>query len=113
MGALGVGMYLDMGVRDGTWRLEDKGILRFDIEIDGFERGDVSLPPGSLYFNCEAVGKELRVTSNNVVTIQQEKLPFGLWKVSTIVGTWRPQLRASDEDLNLPSLRVKSDDRSR
>mmetsp|Transcript_28639 Transcript_28639/g.46025 ORF Transcript_28639/g.46025 Transcript_28639/m.46025 type:complete len:268 (-) Transcript_28639:182-985(-) len=63
-----IGPYLSMGIGEGNWR-KVGNLLKFWIEIEGFEKFDVSLPKGKLHFTTNAWGNVLR-QKGNVLTIR-------------------------------------------
>jgi hypothetical protein len=43
--ALGVGAYIKLELGEGTWNV-DGDTLRFNLQISGFQRGDISVSKG-------------------------------------------------------------------
>uniref|UniRef100_A0A7S2X7L6 Uncharacterized protein n=1 Tax=Lotharella oceanica TaxID=641309 RepID=A0A7S2X7L6_9EUKA len=83
-----IGLYLDMGIHGGEWHIEGDA-LKFWLEIDGFERFDVSLPKGKLYFACNLWGVVLgnQANKNNRLTIQARR--FFVREETRTVGTFK------------------------
>mmetsp|Transcript_9018 Transcript_9018/g.14648 ORF Transcript_9018/g.14648 Transcript_9018/m.14648 type:complete len:109 (-) Transcript_9018:133-459(-) len=91
-----------MGIGEGNWR-KVGNLLKFWIEIEGFEKFDVSLPKGKLHFTTNAWGNVLR-QKGNVLTIRATR--FLVRKEWRMVGTFAAeQVQANDESVTLPPCR--------
>uniref|UniRef100_A0A7S4DI47 Uncharacterized protein n=2 Tax=Lotharella globosa TaxID=91324 RepID=A0A7S4DI47_9EUKA len=102
-----IGPYLDMGVHKGRWVVSEDDVLRFWLEIDGFERFDVSLPKGKLFFACNLWGLLLgNKSTNNILTIVAKR--FFVRKEKRMVGTFQAfDVPEDDPDPTLPPCRTK------
>ena len=58
-------------VSQGAW-VVDGNTLRFNVEIDGFERGDVSLPAGKLFCAVPVWG-DILSKDKGILTIKQRR----------------------------------------
>ena len=67
-----VGAYVKLRPRGpGGWRVEGT-TLRLWLDTDGFERGDVSLPPGRVFLATPAWGAVLS-RDKGILTIKQRR----------------------------------------
>jgi len=96
-----IGPYLPMDVRAGKWD-QLGNVLKFWVEIGGFERFDVSLPSGRLYFTTNVWGDVLRARGN-VLTIRATR--FWVRRESRTVGTFTTERISGQDAVNLPPCR--------
>eukprot|EP00241_Pyramimonas_parkeae_P019858 CAMPEP_0114292512 /NCGR_PEP_ID=MMETSP0059-20121206/9103_1 /TAXON_ID=36894 /ORGANISM="Pyramimonas parkeae, Strain CCMP726" /LENGTH=157 /DNA_ID=CAMNT_0001414169 /DNA_START=395 /DNA_END=868 /DNA_ORIENTATION=- len=107
---LGVGAYVQMKTTaTGTWSMQ-RDTLSFNVEVSGFQRGDVSIPPGKMFFSVPAWGSVLS-RDKGIITINQRR--FFVRQEYRIVGRFKPEKVPSELDIcaaleQLPSSRVKS-----
>ncbi|GAB5369939.1 hypothetical protein AAMO2058_001449200 [Amorphochlora amoebiformis] len=99
-----MGPYLDMSLKGGTWSKGPNNRLKFNIAIGGFERFDVSLPEGLLYFSSSSWGG-LISERNNIITIRATR--FLVRKEWRMVGTFRAiPIPTADKDPVLSPCRI-------
>lgn len=67
-----------------TAGIGDEKTLRFTLITTGLEKGDVSIPPGTLWFAIPSWGSVL--SRSGIVTVRQKR--FGVREESRIVGTF-------------------------
>eukprot|EP00242_Pyramimonas_sp_CCMP2087_P007105 CAMPEP_0198199816 /NCGR_PEP_ID=MMETSP1445-20131203/2970_1 /TAXON_ID=36898 /ORGANISM="Pyramimonas sp., Strain CCMP2087" /LENGTH=335 /DNA_ID=CAMNT_0043869717 /DNA_START=143 /DNA_END=1150 /DNA_ORIENTATION=+ len=108
--ALGVGAYIKLELGEGTWNV-DGDTLRFNLQISGFQRGDISLPEGKLYFKNYAWGNTMSQTKGKLLLMQRRALIRREWRT---VGSFKaeqiPGGEGVDGPLNIPAARVKEGD---
>uniref|UniRef100_A0A7S0N3P3 Uncharacterized protein n=1 Tax=Pyramimonas obovata TaxID=1411642 RepID=A0A7S0N3P3_9CHLO len=106
---LGVGAYIRLKLLEGTWNV-DGDTLRFNLQISGFERGDISLPEGKLYFRTYVWGNMLSQTKGKLLLMQRRALVRREWRT---VGSFKAEQIPEDEAdaaLQIPAARVKEGD---
>jgi len=89
---LGVGTYVKLGVDSGTWNIQGD-TLRLNLQISGFERGDISLPSGKLYFKTYAWGNMISQNKGRLLVLQRRNFIRTEWRT---VGSFKATQMEND-----------------
>jgi len=101
---LGVGSFVQFDLEPGTWSVEGT-TLRFNLESPtGVSRGDVSLPPGKLYFKTQCWGKVMSSSRGALLLLQRRAVVRQEWRSA---GRFRAQ-ELTVEPTMLPPASVKA-----